>query len=128
MCHRKSIYSIGSTIILVLPKMHRVVAVPPYCIVRPVFPEDTVSADNCLHIFKEQFLLFLQGYFLSAGQGAAQIENAVLVFLYKHFDNQNLIDFLHISVMAGPGQYILQTSTHVIFFLWGFLNPLLFSV
>jgi hypothetical protein len=82
--------------------MHRVVAVPPYCIVRPVFLEDTVSAESYLHIFKQQFLIFLQGYFPSAGQGSVQTENAVLVFLNKHFDNQNLIDFLHVSVMAVP--------------------------
>jgi hypothetical protein len=99
--------------------MHRVVALPPYCIVRPVFSKDIVNADNYLHIFKRQFL---QGYFLSAGQGTAQIENAVLVFLNKHFNNQNLIEFLLISVMAGPGQYTLQMSTHVIFSCGVFLT------
>lgn len=83
--------------------MHRVVAVPPYCIVRPVFLEDTVNADSYLHIFKHQFLLLMQGYFPSAGQGSVKIENAVLVFLNK----RNLIDFLYISIMAVPGQHTL---------------------
>jgi len=37
-----------------------------------------------------------------------------------------LISSLHATNVAGPGQHLLQSSTHAIFFSWEFLNDTLY--